>query len=715
MKQVIKFMGRYENRQQGKQLRSKRKRLTPKGIVKKIIAAGIVIALFGVVIINILIWKSDISKLNQPAPQPTIIFDQNGEIASKISSSKIEGVSIEQIPANVKHAVIATEDQRFYKHNGINYISIIKAFFKNATSGDIVSGGSTITQQLAKNAFLTQNRTYSRKFKEVILAKKIERTYTKDEILDRYLNQIYFGEGAWGIQRAAQIYFGKDASKLSLNEAATLAGLIKAPSTLSPVKNLQKSRERRDVVLSLMEKEGYISQAEKEKAKGQSILLSGEKVDDYKGNYPYYVDHIIEEAINKYHLTENEILSGGLQIYTELSPSMQKAVESTYQDDNLFPKSQSDQLIQSGAIFINPLTGGINALVGGRGEHTYRGFNHATQLQRQPGSTMKPLAAYTPALEQGYDTFDLLEDQPINIDGYQPQNYDRQFHGQVTMYDAVIHSYNVPPVWLLHKIGLQNGIDAVERFGIPLDRKDHNLGLALGGLHKGTSPLQMAQAFSTFANNGVMIEAHSIQKIVDANGNLLAEWIKKETQVTDQTVAQKMTYMLQGVVKEGTGVKAQANQWDIAGKTGTTELPFASNGGAKDHWFVGYTSNLIGSVWLGYDQTDSKHYLTGSSAGTATIVFQNIVSKLKNEEAPKPFDLSMIDKKYKQEMHLKIQREEKAKKEQLQKQEKAKKEAEKVARKEMKNKWKEERKQEKEKYKKEKKNNGREHRDKKND
>ena len=377
-----------------------------------------------------------------------------------------------------------------------------------------------------------------------------------------------------------------------------------------------------------------------------------------------------------------------LQIYTELSPTIQKAVETAYHDENLFPKSQSDQLIQSGAIFINPSTGGINALVGGRGEHTFRGFNHATQLQRQPGSTMKPLAAYTPALEQGYDTFDLLADQPINIDGYQPQNYDRQFHGQVTMYDAVIHSYNVPPVWILNKIGLQYGVDAVERFGIPLEEKDHNLGLALGGMNKGTSPLQMAQAFSTFPNNGVMIEAHSIQKIIDANGELLGKWDKKETKVTEPNIAQKITYMLNGVVKEGSGVKAQANNWDIAGKTGTTELPFASDGGAKDHWFVGYTSQLVGAVWLGYDQTDSTHYLTGSSGGTATVIFKEILSQLENEGTPKPFDLSMIEKKYKQEMNLKIQREEKAKKE-----------AEKIRKEEEKKKWKEEHKQKKDKNK----------------
>lgn len=682
-------MGRLENRQQRNKSRSRWIQLKSKSKMVKILAAGIAIALCGLVILNILISISDISKLDKPSPQATIIYDKNGAIASKISSSNIEGVRIDQIPDNMIHAVIATEDQRFYKHNGINYFAIAKAFFQNLISGEVVAGGSTITQQLAKNAFLTQDRTYSRKFKELILTKKIERTYSKDEILERYLNQIYFGEGAWGIQRAAQIYFGKDVSQLTLSESAMLAGLIKAPSTLSPVKSFEKAIERRDVVLSLMKNEGYISQADVDKAKNQSIVIAGKKVDDYKGKYSYYVDHIIDEAITKYHLTENEILSGGLKIYTELSPTVQKAAENAYQDDNLFPKSQPDQLIQSGAIFINPATGGISALVGGRGEHTFRGFNHATQLQRSPGSTMKPLAAYTPALEQGYDPFDMLQDTPININGYQPQNYDRQFHGQMTMYDAVIHSYNVPPVWLLNKIGLKYGVNAVERFGIPLKDEDQNLGLALGGMYKGTSPLQMAQAFSTFPNNGVMNEAHSILKIVDANGDLIGKWHKKATQVTNPEVAQKMTYMLRGVVKEGTGVQAQVNNWDIAGKTGTTELPFASNGGAKDHWFVGYTSQLVGAVWLGYDKTDSNHYLTGSSGGTATVIFKQILSQLENEETPKPFNLAMIEKKYKQDMHLKLQRDEKAKKD-----------AEKIMKKEMKNKWKEDHKQKKGKNKK---------------
>ncbi|WP_274310475.1 transglycosylase domain-containing protein [Solibacillus daqui] len=695
-----------ERRQQGKLSRNTVwKKIKSKSFVVKLVLAGITFVLICLFIFNIFIWKSDVSKLDNPVPQPTIIYDQNGDIASKISNSNIEGVSIEEIPKEVIHAVISTEDQRFYKHNGVNYIGIIRAFFQNLISGEVVAGGSTITQQLAKNVFLTHERTFTRKIKELILTKKIERTYTKDEIMERYLNQIYFGEGAWGIQRAAQTYFGKDVSELSLSESAILAGLIKAPSVLSPIKNLDKAVERRNIVLTLMKNEGYIDQSDVEKAKKQTIVLESKKFDDkYKGKYPYYVDHIIEEAIQKYDLTENEVLSGGLHFYTELNPTIQNATEEVYENGNLFPESQKDQLIQSGGIFINPSTGGINALVGGRGEHTFRGFNHATQLIRQPGSIMKPLAVYTPALEQGYDTFDLLEDNPLNIDGYQPTNYDKQYRGQVTMYDAVVNSYNVPAVWLLNKMGLDYGINAVERFGIPLIEEDHGLGLALGGMSKGTSPLLMAQAFSTFANNGLMVEAHAIKKIEDANGNLLGEWQKNATQVTEPDVAQKMTYMLKGVVNEGSGIKAQVEGVEIAGKTGTTQLPFLADGGAKDHWFVGYTPQLVGAIWLGYDKTDQDHYLLSTSSGTTTVIFKEIISKSASEISNKDFDLTLIENKYKQELKKKKYEEERKEEEKERKDErKERKEAEKERKEEEKKKQKERKEEEKDRNSKDKK------------
>jgi penicillin-binding protein 2A len=678
-----------ERRQQRKTSKWDWSQLLSKGIAKKLFAAGIIAALSGLLVVNIFIWTSDVSKLNKPAPQPTIIYDQNGEIASKISNSKIEGVGIKQIPDEVIHAVIATEDQRFYKHNGINYFAIIKAFFKNMVSGDIVAGGSTVTQQLAKNAFLTHERTYTRKVKELIITKKIERTYSKDEIMERYLNQIYFGEGAWGIQRAAKTYFGKEASELTLSESAMLAGLIKAPSILSPFKNMEKSIERRDLVLALMENEGYISQTDVEKAKQEPVVLNEAEVEDeYDGKYPYYVDHIIQEAMKKYQLTQNEILSGGLHIYTELNTAIQKATEEVYQNDNLFPANPEDQLLQSGAIFIDPVSGGIQALVGGRGEHTFLGFNRATQLIRQPGSTMKPLAVYTPAIEEGYEVFDLLEDRPLNISGYQPLNYDKKYRGEVTMYDAVINSYNVPPVWLLNQIGLEKGTKAVERFGIPLQEKDRALGIALGGMNEGTSPFAMAQAYTTFANNGTMVEAHSISKIEDVDGKVIAKWKSKSTIVTEPEVAQKVTYMLKGVVEEGTGKKAYLDGLDVAGKTGSTQLPFATDGGTKDHWFVGYTPDIVGAVWLGYDQTDEKHYLSTSSSGTTPVIFREILAKSGSELSGEKFALTSVEKKYKNEIKKIKEKEEKARKELEKEKEKQKKNKEKDKEKKEKNKGK---------------------------
>lgn len=679
-------MGRIEHKQQQKRL-NKKKWSNIKKPIRLLFFVILLVVLCGLVIVNLLISSSDVSKLEEPEPRPTFIYDQNGEIVSKISNANIEGVDIDQIPKELVEAVISVEDQQFYKHGGINYFGIARAFTQNLIKGKVVAGGSTITQQLSKNEFLTQDRTYSRKFKELILTKKIERTYSKDDILERYLNQIYFGEGAWGVQRAAHIYFGKDVSELTLSESATLAGLIKAPTHYSPYKNMEKSVKRRNLVLSLMKNEKYISQAEFDDAIGQEIVLADSTVTDYKGKYPYYIDYIIDEAVNKYKLTKNEVLYGGLHIYTTLNPTIQDALEEVYQDDRYFPESKPDQLIQSGSVFLNPKTGGISALVGGRGEYTYGRFNNATELVRQPGSSLKPLV-YTAALEQGYHMSDLLVDEPININGYSPQNIDHKFRGQVTMYDAVAHSYNIPPVWLLNNIGIEKGVRAVERFGIPLDENDHNPGLALGGLHKGTSPLRMAQAFSAFANNGVMMDAHAILEIKDSEGEVIGKWHEQSKEVTDAEVAQQMTYMLQGAVEEGTAKKAQISGMEVAGKTGTTQLPFTGVDGSKDHWFVGYTPDIVGAVWLGYDKTDTEHYLTSTSSFTAPPIFEQVLSRSMSEYPTKKFDLPLIEKdkqdleKQKEKLKEKEQKLEKEKRKKEKKEEKERKKREKKDKKE---------------------------------
>ncbi|MBD2867729.1 transglycosylase domain-containing protein [Paenibacillus arenilitoris] len=576
---------------------------------------------------RVMVEAQDIAQLAEPLPAATVIYDRDGNEATRLAFNKIEEIAFGDIPKHMIDAVVAVEDKRFFEHDGMDLRAISRAFLTNFTSGDTVQGGSTITQQLAKNVFLSHERTWSRKWNEALLAKKIEESYSKQEILEMYLNQIYFGEGAWGLKRAAHTYFGKEAKELTVAESALLAGIIKAPSALTPYKHMDEARERRDVVLGLMKEQGLLTEAAYEEAASEPVTLLSAKpnrVDDIK--YPYYVDQIIREAMTLYGLSENEVLEGGLRIYTELDAGMQQAAEKAYAQNSLFPESSGDQLIQSGAALVDPRDGGIRALVGGRGEQPFRGFNRATQLQRQPGSTIKPVAVYAPALEQGYRPNDELVDEPISIGGYEPRNADGRYHGEVTIYEALIHSYNIPAVKLLNEMGIEQGIKAAERFGIPLQDGDRTLGLALGGLQEGVSPLQMAEAFGAFASDGVRREAHAISRIASADGAVLAE--AKESageKATEPEIARTMTAMLEGVVSDGSGRAAAIEGRPLAGKSGTTQMPGTSGYGAKDNWFVGYTPQLVGAVWLGYDQSDASHYLTTSSKAAATV-FQAVMA-----------------------------------------------------------------------------------------
>ena len=668
-------MKRSEYKEQQRKKKPLKKISLKKKIYGSVVIGVLIIVLSVLLVLNLFITFSDVSKLEEPAPRSTVIYDPDGDVIRKVSNSTIEGVLIDQIPDTLVEAVVSVEDQRFFKHHGVNYFRMGRALVGNAFKGKIVAGGSTVTQQLAKNVFLTQERTYSRKFKELIFAKKIEREYSKEEIMERYLNQIYFGDGAWGVQRAAQTYFGKDVSELTLSESATIAGLIKAPSHLAPTENMEKSVNRRNLVLSLMLREEYISQQEYDEAVGQKVVLGESTVPEYEEKYPYYIDQVVDEAVDLYGLTRDEVLSGGLHITTEINPTIQDALEEVYADDRYFPQSTPDQLLQSASVFVNPKTGGILALIGGRGDYTPKRFNNATDLIRQPGSTLKPLAVYTPALENGYHMSDLLVDEPIDMDGYSPKNFDQQYRGEVSMYEALAQSYNVPPVWLLDQIGVQEGVSATKRFGISLEKNDRTLGLALGGLDKGTSPLRMAQAFSAFANEGVMEEAHSIIEIKDSEGKVLGKWQGESVRVTDAKVAEQMTYMLQGAVEEGTAQKAQISGVDVAGKTGTTQLPIDGVAGSKDHWFVGYTPDIAGAVWLGYDRTDADHYLTSTSSYTAPPIFAQVVSKSASELTETDFDLSLIKDEIKElKKQKKKTKEEREKKEKKKEKDKKKKE-----------------------------------------
>jgi len=593
----------------------------------------------------------DISKLQTPLAQPSFLYDQKDTRISQLSSSRIEPVSGEQIPLIMKKALIAVEDRRFYDHKGVDLRSIARALFRDVKSGDYSEGGSTITQQLAKNLFLVSDKTISRKLKEAAYALKIETVLEKDEILVAYLNQIYLGEGKWGIQNATQLYFGKSVEKLTLEESALIAGLIKSPTNYSPLKNKQKSLDQRNMVLSLMKEQNYITSAEYEKAKIQPIVLRQGSTSDLSGKYAPYVDYVIEEAIKRIGFTEEQILNGGLHIYTQMDPSVQIAAEDVYKDDSFFPTGKPDQIVQSGVVVLDHKTGGIKGLVGYRGEGVYRGFNYATALVRQPGSAFKPLAVYGPALEKGYTPESKVEDKPLNINGYAPTNYDNQYRGSVTMQAAVRSSMNVPAVWLLHEIGIENGVDFAKRSGIPLEKEDHiQLKIALGGLTKGVSPLQMAQAYGLFANLGVMNTAYAISKITTNDGSVLFQAQPEAVQVTTPSVAYMMTLMLQDVVTNGTGKNAKLGR-PTAGKTGSVELPpepeFSGiSKGEKDVWFIGYTPELTAAVWMGYDKTDANHYLTTAGGAEPAGVFREILSRALKSTPVVPFEIPQEYQKY---------------------------------------------------------------------
>ncbi|MGF9714462.1 transglycosylase domain-containing protein [Paenibacillus naphthalenovorans] len=586
----------------------------------------------------------DISKLEHPLPEPSFVMDAGEQPVSQLSSSRIIPVPLAEIPADLKNAVIAVEDRRFYEHAGFDLWSIGRALIRDLQSGSLKEGGSTITQQLAKNLFLDSDKTLSRKVKELGYAIKINFAYSKDEILELYLNSIYYGEGRWGVEGAARQYFGKPVKELTLAESALLAGLPKAPTLYSPVKNPDKALERRNLVLSLMLEQGTIDEATYAQTVNQPIALKPDNGESLKGRYPSFVDYVMDEAERLYGFTEQQILTLGLRIHTTMDVKVQQAAEEVYRTDALFPAGPGDRPVQSGVVVLDHRTGGIRAIVGARGDQVYRGFNRATKLKRQPGSTFKPLAVYGPALERGYTPDSLLYDGRLDIGGYRPSNWDGQTRGQVTLREAVLRSWNIPPVWLLNEIGIDAGLDYVRRAGIDLPEKDRNLSLALGGLSAGVSPLQMAQAYGAIANQGVMERAHAITRITTKDGHPLVEAVQQRTMLTAPVHAYTMTQLLQEAVAVGTGqAAALLDGRPTAGKTGTTQLPdtpeFARIGGngAKDAWFVGFTPELTAAIWLGYDKTDQNHYLTTSGGAVPAVLFREIMTRALKDVPVTPF------------------------------------------------------------------------------
>lgn len=577
--------------------------------------------------------KQNVTTLHDNLQHTTTIIDDQGEEAGTLYSQKGTFASIDQISPNIQHAVVSTEDKRFLSHPGFDIIGIGRAAVGYVVQGEIVGGGSTITQQLAKNAYLTLDQTMLRKIKELFLAIEIEKAYSKESILEMYLNNSYFGQGVWGVQDASLKYFNKNASDLSISEAATLAGILKAPSYYNPIDNYEASINRRNVVLSLMADTGSITEEDRQVASSQDLILADgyNNTDDYR--YPYYFDSVISEAIDRYNLKEQDVLNGGYTIYTNLNQHQQQQMSAVYNQDYLFEVADDGERSQSASISINPKTGGITAVVGGRGEYTFRGFNRATQMHRQPGSTIKPLSVYAPALEAGYDIDDTLIDEKETYGegdiAWSPSNVDHTYAGEIPMYQALAESKNAATVWLLDEIGIRRGYNKLKQFGIPVSDDDYHLGaVALGGMDKGVTPLEMASAYSVFANDGVKVEPHFITRIVDATGAVVAENTNpREKRVLAKNINDDMNRMLLNVFTNGTAQSVQPAGYAIAGKTGTTETE--NDTGNTDQWLIGYTPDLVIASWQGYDETNENHYLkTSTTAGIGQVLKQEFETML---------------------------------------------------------------------------------------
>jgi penicillin-binding protein 1A len=616
----------------------------------------------------------DIHALEDYAPsQTTRIFDSAGETLAELSIEKRALLPLSKIPVDLQNAVIAVEDDQFFKHWGLSPKGMLRAALRNALARRVVQGASTITQQLAKQIFLKPERKLSRKLREILLAIQIERNFSKPEILQYYLNQVYFGEGAYGAQAAARNYFGKEIGELTLADAALLAGLIRAPRANSPFFKPENARKRRSVVLQRMEDEGMISKAEREAADASPIPLS--KPIGIGSQAPYFVDHVRRRLEMKY--TTAAVWRGGMKISTTLDLGLQKIAEETMNKalDEFDVKAATEHAkkmreyelsgeslppevstsppskIQGAFVLMDVRTGAIRAMIGGRESI----FNRVTQAKRQPGSTLKPFV-WAAALGAGMTAASLIDDTPLAFyfDGrdwrllegatdqysidlatqpfaaspdfkiWVPGNFDGKFMGRVTLRRALAHSRNISAINLITQIGPPLVAEIAHRAGIRSDLEPAPA-LALGS--SVVTPLEMANAFATFANGGIAVTPYTIETVEDAAGKQLEAHVPSDREAMTPQLAYLVTNVLKAVVQGGTGVRARKLNRPLAGKTGTSN-------DNRDLWFVGYTPDYVAVAWMGYDDFASLGRKDWTGGSTVVPWWTDIMEQVL-KDAPK--------------------------------------------------------------------------------
>ena len=567
-------------------------------------------------------------RIYDPPYQATRLYARDGQLVASFYRENREFTPLGDVPGVMRHAVLAIEDDRFYQHGGVDFRAIARASLRNLRARALVEGGSTITQQLARSLFLTPERSFNRKATEAVLALELERRLTKDEILERYLNQVYFGQGAYGVGMAARVFFGKSPRELTLDESALLAGLIRAPSLDNPYGHPDRALERRAVVLRRMAQLGYVTSRDAAGAQRAPLRLSRDQPAGYVGmRAPYFASMVLQYLIGRY--GEETVYNGGLRVYTTLDLGMQEAAQRSVRQG--IADAEPLHVSQGALVALDPETGAIRAMVGGV-DFAESKFNRAWQAERQAGSSFKPFI-YTAAVAAGWRPWKRILDAPVSYpagDGtsWRPKNYDRRYRGWVTMRRALERSINVPAVRTLEEIGPDTVISYARRMGIASPLRS-NLSLALGASE--VTPLEMASAYGTLATLGIRAQPMAVTLVTDRAGRVLERNTPRREQALSETVAYAMVDMLKGVISHGTGRAASLDR-PVAGKTGTSD-------DYRNAWFIGFTPHLATAVWVGNDDNTPMQRVTGGTVPAqvwAAFMRQAVESAPADDWTPPP-------------------------------------------------------------------------------
>lgn len=562
------------------------------------------------------------------ADQTTVFLDADGNTISRLAGGENRlPIKVETLPEHVIYAFVSAEDARFFEHNGIDIIRIFGAAWADIKAGGKVQGASTIGQQLIKLSHLTSEKTFERKLEEAYLSISMEHKFDKNEIMEMYLNYVYFGGGYYGIESAALGYFGIHARELSAAQAAQLAGILKSPGDYAPHLNMEKSLKRRDNILALMLKYGHLTQNEYKSAIEEECVLKNEM----RSIHSYSIDYAITEACSRFDISREEFLSGGYTVYTTISPTIEEEMSMLLSSDACPENAQAAGIVLR-------TDGSIAGIYGGSsedGEYSAYSFNRAADMQRQPGSLIKPLICYAPALESSaYTAASVFKDEPTDFDGYSPGNSGGKYHGFVTMRTALINSLNIPAVKLLSEIGIDNGIEFAKKLGISFQDEKRTLALALGGFTYGVSPIEIAGAYNAFAANGLYRQPYSVAAIYKGD-KLIYFHNEAAERVMRDTTAFLITDMLREAAQTGTAKALSALPFSVAAKTGTN---LGSDGSVRDVWTAAYTPLHTVILWMGTDSAKSGSLPDGFTGGNSVCkVVKDLFEAIYEKTLPTDF------------------------------------------------------------------------------